>query len=62
MPFEAWLATTAAAVETTVKVNAPNRIPIIFSARLSAMLARPFSSSQERDGRRMVSLYLWNFA
>jgi hypothetical protein len=26
------------------------------------LLARPFSSFQERDGRRMVSLYLCNFA
>lgn len=34
---EAWPATTAAAVEMTVKVNAPNSIPISFNARLSAI-------------------------
>ena len=34
---EAWPATTTAAAEMTVKVNAPNSIPINLNARLSAI-------------------------
>ena len=46
-----WLTTTAAAVEMTINVNAPNNIPIHFNARLSA-IANPSLHCDEKTRRR----------